>query len=309
MTGLAANTLYYVRAYAINSNGTAYGSQVSFTTLTGGGGSTVIIGTGTATQGYPLSCYYGYERSASLYTVAEVGAAGIINKVEWYPTLTTTYSVPVKIYIKSTTATTITASTWATAISGATLVYNGTMAGTTANTWIAFSLSTTFSYTAGSNNILVLVETNYGTTGAGASTGPACQYTSATSKHMYIRADNTAPTGTATVSSYRPNIRLTFSNRGVPQVNETRDITSISGISVYPNPTEGEFKLQINSEYTGAVQVTIYNTIGQIIKTVPFNKSNVNEERQISLANLPAGIYVVNVKMNGETMNSRIVLK
>ncbi len=33
LTGLTANTTYYVRAYAINSNGTSYGSQVSFTTL------------------------------------------------------------------------------------------------------------------------------------------------------------------------------------------------------------------------------------------------------------------------------------
>lgn len=33
LTGLLPNTLYYVRAYAINSEGTSYGSQVSFTTL------------------------------------------------------------------------------------------------------------------------------------------------------------------------------------------------------------------------------------------------------------------------------------
>ena len=32
MTGLTANTTYYVRAYAINSAGTSYGSEVSFTT-------------------------------------------------------------------------------------------------------------------------------------------------------------------------------------------------------------------------------------------------------------------------------------
>ena len=32
LTGLQANTTYYVRAYAINSKGTAYGEQVSFTT-------------------------------------------------------------------------------------------------------------------------------------------------------------------------------------------------------------------------------------------------------------------------------------
>lgn len=32
VSGLTANTTYYVRAYATNSKGTAYGSQVSFTT-------------------------------------------------------------------------------------------------------------------------------------------------------------------------------------------------------------------------------------------------------------------------------------
>jgi hypothetical protein len=33
MTGLTANTLYYVKAYATNSQGTYYGSQINFTTL------------------------------------------------------------------------------------------------------------------------------------------------------------------------------------------------------------------------------------------------------------------------------------
>jgi len=38
LTGLTASTTYYVRAYAINQAGTAYGSQHSFTTSSGGGG-------------------------------------------------------------------------------------------------------------------------------------------------------------------------------------------------------------------------------------------------------------------------------
>ena len=36
MTGLTPNATYYVRAYAINSAGTSYGSEVSFVTLSGG---------------------------------------------------------------------------------------------------------------------------------------------------------------------------------------------------------------------------------------------------------------------------------
>ena len=37
LTGLTAGTTYYVRAYATNSTGTAYGNEVSFTTLSSGG--------------------------------------------------------------------------------------------------------------------------------------------------------------------------------------------------------------------------------------------------------------------------------
>jgi uncharacterized protein (TIGR02145 family) len=37
LTGLTGNTTYYVRAYATNNAGTAYGNELSFTTTTGGG--------------------------------------------------------------------------------------------------------------------------------------------------------------------------------------------------------------------------------------------------------------------------------
>jgi hypothetical protein len=35
LTGLLANTIYYLRAYATNANGTSYGNQLSFTSSTG----------------------------------------------------------------------------------------------------------------------------------------------------------------------------------------------------------------------------------------------------------------------------------
>lgn len=45
LTGLIANTTYYVRAYATNSSGTAYGNEISFkTTLTGYGTITDVDG-------------------------------------------------------------------------------------------------------------------------------------------------------------------------------------------------------------------------------------------------------------------------
>jgi uncharacterized protein (TIGR02145 family) len=55
LTGLTANTTYYVRAYAINSAGTAYGNELSFTTVTGTGGIVSNPGAGVTFNGYNYS--------------------------------------------------------------------------------------------------------------------------------------------------------------------------------------------------------------------------------------------------------------
>lgn len=295
ITGLAANTTYYVRAYAINSAGTSYGSQVSFTT-TGGTISDVTIGTGTSTQGYPLNCYYGFERSASLYTASELGKTGSISKLGWYPTVTTSYNIPVKIYIKHTTATSITATSWANMISGATLVFNGTMNGTTANVWKEFVLSTAFEYSGGSNNLLILVETNYGGTGTGSSTGARYRYSSSSKRHMYVRADNSAPTGNGTISNNRPNIRITITTRGSQPSNRDNDSsfdrmnlnTSLSSVTAFPNPTNGMVTIK-SSELIYTIEV--FSIAGKKVAILD-NLMGVDTQI-IDLSQFESGIYLL----------------
>jgi uncharacterized protein (TIGR02145 family) len=55
LTGLTANTTYYVRAYAINSAGTSYGNQHSFNTTTSGSGIVSNPGAGVTYNGYTYS--------------------------------------------------------------------------------------------------------------------------------------------------------------------------------------------------------------------------------------------------------------
>jgi len=52
LTGLTASTSYYVRAFATNSLGTAYGNELSFTTTAGGGGIVTNPGAGVTFNGY-----------------------------------------------------------------------------------------------------------------------------------------------------------------------------------------------------------------------------------------------------------------
>ncbi len=77
VTGLAEGTTYYVRAYAINSTGTSYGDEVSFTTLSGGSGEVpegAINGLFSVAPGYQVYFSQGnlqYQPSTSTWRFSE----------------------------------------------------------------------------------------------------------------------------------------------------------------------------------------------------------------------------------------------
>ncbi|NDC42012.1 MAG: hypothetical protein EBZ77_10760 [Chitinophagia bacterium] len=89
LTGLSANTTYYVRAYATNSAGTAYGNELSFTTAGGagsitalncGGGSTAgTLTAGIAASGVSSTVLYtgGNGGSYTGQTVSSTGVTGL----------------------------------------------------------------------------------------------------------------------------------------------------------------------------------------------------------------------------------------
>ncbi|MFZ4400811.1 MAG: GEVED domain-containing protein [Bacteroidales bacterium] len=208
-------------------------------------GGTVIIGTGTATQSYPFYTYYGYATSASLYLGSEIANYGLINQLQWNVGTVTSDVIPIKIYIKQTTLTSMTADTWANMISGATLVYDGTQIFNTAG-WKSIALTTPFNYSSG--NILVLCETNYG--GAGTSSYPYFTYTTAgAGTHQYQYQDNTPPTTVGLLSTSRPNIKITV----IAPSTLTQDV----GVNQIIYPTGG---VTANQMFNVSAKIKNYGT-------------------------------------------------
>lgn len=188
---------------SINYNSTNYDVALSAEGLPAG---TVIIGTGTSTQRQPFGTLWGYERSAALYTNAQIGGYGLLDKVAWNCAATTTTVVPYKIYAMQTSDTAFTAMSWNTFTASATLVDEGTHIFSTTG-WHLFELDTPFSYVSG--NLIVAVETYYG--GSGGGSGHIFYYsTGAANSHQYWYADTTPPTGTGTLNTSLPNIMLQF---------------------------------------------------------------------------------------------------
>jgi hypothetical protein len=203
-TPLQNGTLYYWTVKAENSGGSSTATPFSFTTIEQG---YTIIGTGTSTQRQPFGILWGYERSAALYTNAQIGDYGILDKVAWDCAISNPASIPYKIYAMQTTDIAITAMTWDSFTASATLVDQGTHTFATLG-WHTFELDNPFPYVYG--NLIVAVETNYG--GTGTLSFPSFYYTIGTGGcHQCWYHDNTPPTGNGNPNNFLPNIMLHIS--------------------------------------------------------------------------------------------------
>ncbi|MDD2423896.1 MAG: hypothetical protein PHG34_06775 [Candidatus Cloacimonetes bacterium] len=178
----------------------------------------VIIGTGNISQRFPLGNWFGYERSAALYTAAEIGlqngSAQTINISEllWDIGRSTNYAVPTKIYLKTTGASTLSAVTWATMISGASLRYDQTQSSLSAGAWNPLTLNANFSMGV-NENLIIMVERNYGDGGSGdpeGNLGNKIKATTATGTHYVWLADDNAPTGVGQPQTSRPNLWIRY---------------------------------------------------------------------------------------------------
>jgi hypothetical protein len=200
---------FYIGFKWINntSTGNNPGMIVDDITLKGvkEGGKSIGSPSSTNQQYQPFNAWWGYTRSQSIYTSAEIGKFGTITKVKYYVKKATATAIPIKIYLKTTTSnTTTTTDSWTTSIVGATTVLNTSLTFNTAG-WYTIDI-TDFSYT--SDNLMILIESNYTGAGTSASNSPEFSYTSATNLHSIWEQDNTLPDANAPSirDGLRPNV-------------------------------------------------------------------------------------------------------
>ena len=139
----------------------------------------------------PGSHYYGYHRSAYIFPYSDIttagGSYGTITHLSWDVATSSSTAIPMKIYMKETSSTSVASATWSTTISGATTVYDGSQTFSSAD-WHQIDI-TDFDYA--SDNIMIMVEMSYG--GSGNGNSPKFE----TSSSTYGRAwwqDGSAPT-------------------------------------------------------------------------------------------------------------------
>lgn len=81
------------------------------------------------------------------------------------------------------------------------------------------------------------------------------------------------------------------------------------GLSVYPNPFTSTFTVTLNMSAGSEARISLFNTLGQEVIT-PEKRALAAGPQQIELggtAQLPAGIYLLQVEVNGKSLTRRVV--
>jgi len=176
----------------------------------------VIIGTGTSsTSGYsacPINVYYQSLHGQSVYTQAELNAAGVVGPIDitqigFNVTGTPNKAMPNFIVRMGHTAAENGAA-WIPA-ANVTQVYHTASYQPTTTGWDMLTLDTPFRWN-GTNNIVI--DTAFGRIGSYSATGTV-QYTSINSGYRYIQSDYSDQTNLFTggsISNNRPNVQFTL---------------------------------------------------------------------------------------------------
>lgn len=176
---------------------------------------------GTDTSSFtPTNRRYTYSGARMLFTASEIGTTGTVSGMSFqkYSGSTSTSINYISIYMKETTATSVTTSLPSTFPTGYKLVYfssyiDNTMTSGWTNVTFSTALSDIFTYSGGSNNLEIVVKKVSSETAVSGTNVPvySCNTTTGTMSAYYFGTSAMSTTLTTT-STKRPNVQLFFEN-------------------------------------------------------------------------------------------------
>lgn len=213
-----------------------------------------VLGTGTTStgtqDGCPINIYYKSLHGQSVYTAAELSAAGVVGPINitaigFYVNSVPTLALPsFTVRMGHTSASNV--ASWIPS-TGLTNVYTNASYMPTAGGFHMLTLSTPFLWNGVDN---IVIDTAFNMVSNYSSTGTV-RYTSVSNGYRFVRSDTANQSSIFTggsVTAFRPNVRMTFATLNVdPQIMV--DPTSLS----YGNVAVGSNAVK---------NITIYNTGG-----------------------------------------------
>jgi uncharacterized repeat protein (TIGR01451 family) len=322
LTALLPGTTYYVRAYAINSTGTAYGNEREFKTnamagitttditdltitsaesggiVTNNGGGTVYSkGVCWSTSSNPtiFNSKTNHFSGDGIFTSSITGlSAGTTYYVRAYATNSAgtaygneiSFTTPASVALPVINTTTIISITESTALSGGNITNNG--GGTVTDRGICWS---TFPNPTTSDN-----KTNNGT-GSGNYSASLTELSSATIYYVRAFATNSAGTAYGNEISFTTSVGTGLNNSALK-----------NNISIYPSPGNGMIVLDIHSLNSDYLKCRVLNSKGEIVYNGKVNNFSGDYKGMLDLSFLPKGFYTIQIITSNGIFTDKLII-
>jgi hypothetical protein len=87
----------------------------------------------------------------------------------------------------------------------------------------------------------------------------------------------------------------------------TGEIAHLQSLSVYPNPNKGDFAVKMELDAPKMVSFRVINLLGQAVYVVKPRQVSAGESiESFDLTNMPAGMYMVETKLDNQTVTTKI---
>lgn len=90
----------------------------------------------------------------------------------------------------------------------------------------------------------------------------------------------------------------------IKDFEEVQENEYVTDISVYPNPTDGSFKIKLTEDVFNENSHCLIYDLNGVLKTESF----LSEETDIDIGDMPDGVYLLRIVCGDETF-SKIILK
>ncbi|MEM7162536.1 MAG: T9SS type A sorting domain-containing protein [Bacteroidota bacterium] len=93
------------------------------------------------------------------------------------------------------------------------------------------------------------------------------------------------------------------------QLQPLEETPTLKTVSIFPNPNNGEFNLNVELSHEGPVQVRVYNLLGGVEYATQLIVESKTQTFELSLEDKQSGIYFVDVISNNDKVTTKIVIE
>ncbi|HNV99568.1 MAG TPA: T9SS type A sorting domain-containing protein, partial [Chitinophagales bacterium] len=87
------------------------------------------------------------------------------------------------------------------------------------------------------------------------------------------------------------------------------DISTLNSLDIYPNPTNGQFTVNLNTLPVSEMQITVCNVTGAQVYSTILQNPNGSVQLPVDISGVASGVYQVKLTANGKSISRSIVVE